>query len=407
MPRSQVGRRLAAAGLIDSMGTGMFLTVSAIYFTRIGALTPAEVAFGLSLGGLVGFAGLVPIGALADRFGAGPVYIVLQVWRGLGYGVYAFTSGFPSYLAVTSALGLGNGAAMSVSQAVVGVAVQSEDQVDTLAKIRAVRNVGYGLGTVVATAVLFQGSRAAFMALVVGNAASFLVCAAMLHGAGVGRLTTGRTTSRFRLIRDPHYLIAAVLNGVLSVHQVLLFVAMPLWIATRTDVPVFVVGVLVAINNVMCVTLQARFSVGSATLRGAARAMAQAGLALGACAVVLFAMGLVRAVPVAIALAILSAVLVTSGELWQSAGGWAISYRLARRERRGQYLATFQLGNSLQSMLGPTVVVAMVFRLQFGWLALAAAVVLAGLLVPPVATRSPMVGQRARAVDPNQSDSVA
>src|SRR5262249_58689599 len=69
VPGQRVGRWLALAALIDSTGTGLFMTGSAIYFTRVVGLSAAQVGLGLSVAGLVGLLGSVPIGVLGDRFG--------------------------------------------------------------------------------------------------------------------------------------------------------------------------------------------------------------------------------------------------------------------------------------------------------------------------------------------------
>jgi MFS family permease len=393
---------LAIAALVDSLGNGMFLTLSAVYFTRIGGLSPAQVGVGLSTGGLAGLVGLVPLGALADRFGPGRIYIILELWQGIGYGAYAFSSGFISYLVISACVGLAKGAVVAINQALVGAAVPTVHRLDTLAKIRAVRNVGNSLGSVFAIATLAQGSRIAFQLIILANAISFFGCAAALWHPGINRPPTISAAKQpFRLVRDRHYLAAALLSGVLSIHQVLLLVTIPLWISTRTKIPIVMVGVLIAINNVMCVVGQARFSAGSRTLRGGVRAMAMAGLAMGSCAMVLFVMGLVRSTPIGIILVIATSVLLTTGELWQSAAAWAIAYGLAPPQQQAQYLTTFQLGTSLQSLIGPTLVTGLVFSFRSGWPVLAVVLCMAGLLMNPVVTRSPAVAQVAHADPPD------
>lgn len=402
VPPTSFGRRLAIAALVDSLGNGMFLTLSAVYFTRIGGLSPAQVGVGLSTGGLVGLVGLVPLGALADRFGPGRIYIILELWQGVGYGAYAFSSGFLSYLVISAGVGLAKGAVTAINQALVGAAVPTTYRLDTLAKIRAIRNVGNSLGSVFAIATLAQGSKVAFQLIILANAVSFFGCAVALGRPSISRSPTISAEKQpFRLVRDRRYLAAALLSGVLSIHQVLLLVTIPLWISTRTKVPVVMVGVLIAINNVMCVVGQARFSTGSRTLRGGVRAMMMAGLALGSSAMVLFVMGLVRSTPVGIVLVIATSVLLTTGELWQSAAAWAIAYGLASHRQQAQYLTTFQLGSSLQSLVGPTLVTGLVFSFQGGWPVLAVVLGIAGWLMNPVVTRSPAVAEFAHA---NEAD---
>jgi dipeptide/tripeptide permease len=116
--------------------------------------------------------------------------------------------------------------------------------------------------------------------------------------------------------------------------------------------------------------------------------MALAGLALAGFALVAYLTGRVQPVAAAALLAVLAVVLLTCGELWQSAGGWAISYELAPPERQAQYLATFQLGTAVQVMAAPAIMVGLVFPHPFGWLGLALVTAAAGLLVRPAVRRA-------------------
>jgi hypothetical protein len=385
LPDSSVGRRLALAALVDSLGTGTFLTGSTIYLTRIVGLSAAQVGVGLSLAGLAGLLSSVPIGVLADRLGPGRVYLAVQLWRALAYGLYALVSGPVGFVLTAVAVEAVDAATPALSQAVVGLAVPEPRRVATLAKVRAVRNLGFGLGAAVATAVLAVGSRPAFLVMIGTNAAAVLLGALLLaRGTGIAALRGPAADRRRGLARDGWYASAAVLNAVLSVHLSLLFTGLPLWIAGHTTVPVALVGVLVGINTVLAVAFQARFAGPAERLAGAVDTMRWAGLAFAGFGVAAWLLGQVRPAGAAAALAVVAVVLLTCGELWQSAGGWAISYQLAPAGRQARYLATFQLGTSAQLLAGPAVLVTLVFPHWYGWFGFAAVGAAAGLLVGPV-----------------------
>jgi len=395
VPAGQVGRRLALAALIDSFGSGMFLTASAIYFTTVVGLSATQVGLGLSVAGFAGLLGSVPLGMLGDRVGSGRVYVALQLWRALGYVAYPLVGGFGGFVVVATAIEVGDAALPAIAQTVVGQAVGDADRVTTLAKVRAVRNLGFGLGAAVAAGVLAIGSRPAFLALVLVNAAAILVSALLLHRAGITALRTVAVSSqRFEPVRDGAYLAVTLLNGVLSIHMTLLFVGLPLWLSGHTDVPVPLFGGLVVINTVLAVTLQARFAERTNQPAGAIACMVRAGLALAGFAVLAELLGRIHLTSVAVVLAVLAVVLLTCGELWQSAGGWAISYQLAPPGRQARYLATFQLGTAVQMMAAPAIVVGLVFPHGFGWLGLALVTTAAGFLVrPAVRAAGPGVAQ--------------
>ncbi len=382
IPRTAMGRRFAFIATIDSLGTGMYYAGSALFFTRVVGLSVGQVGIGLSLAGLVGFLGVVPIGMLADRVRAGRIYVALQLWRAAGFTAYCLAGSFPVFVAIACAIGLADAAVPPISQAVVGAAVSSEDRVDTLAKIRAVRNIGFSVGALVAAVAIQHGSRAAFVFLIAGNAASFLIAALMLWSARVTQLiTVGKSAKGTRptLVADARYIAAAVLNGVLSVHLMLLPLALPLWIAMHTKVPIGTFGLLFMLNTVMAVLLQARFARSADKLRGAVACAVLAGASLAAFGVIAYVMGQVHLVVLATLLAVVAAVLITFGEMWQSAAGWTISYELARPERRAQYLSTFQMGTVVQAAAAPWVLTHLVLPNPRGWLIFAAVIAVAGL----------------------------
>jgi hypothetical protein len=78
-----------------------------------------------------------------------------------------------------------------------------------------------------------------------------------------------------------------------------------------------------------------------------------------------------------------AAILLTCGELWQAAGAWKISYDLAEPQRRGQELATFQLGVAIQAVAGPLLIAGAVLRGSYGWLILGGVVLVVSLIASP------------------------
>lgn len=387
IPESRAGRQLAAVALVDSLGSGMYYTGAAVYFVKIVGLSTTQIGLGLSIGGLVGMVGGVPIGMLADRVRAGRVFIALQILRGLCYAALCAVSGFGLYAVTAALIGLTDAAIPPINQAVVGATVPDGDRVATLARLRAVRNVGFGLGALIATVSLSTGSRAAFLVLVGGNALSYFLVAAAMRAIGIHRVAVGPhcvPRRRLRLVGDLRYLGAAGLNGILAVHTTVLTVAMPLWFTQHTKMPTSLLGVLVALNTALAVALQARFARWSDTISGAGRTAILAGVALAGFGVISQLAHLTALIWLAASLAVLAVILLTCAELWQSGSGWTISYDLADPHRRSAYLSTFQLGTSLQVAIGPWLITGVVFRLASGWLIFGLVTVVAGLLTAVV-----------------------
>lgn len=394
IPRQRVGKQLAGIAFIDAIGTGMYYTGSALYFTSVVGLTPSQVGAGLSIGAIAGLLGAVPIGMIADRFRVGQVYIWLLVLRGLSFAAYCLVGSFPMFALVSVFAGITEASVAPVWQAVVGATVPGEERVDTLAKARALRNAGFGLGALVATIAIGQGSAGAYLTLVAGNAASFFVIAILLAIIGIASVTTRDDAVRrpsLRFVPDGRYLRTAGLSGILAVHSTLLVVALPIWFVRHTIAPAVMVGVMMTVNTILAALLQARFARPCKDVHGASRGAIWTGLALAGCALACLGAHLTQIVPVAIVLALVAVTALTFGEMWQSAIAWTLSYDLADPDRRAAYLSTFQLGVSLQAIAAPWLITAFVLPTAAGWLVFGAIIAVAGLLVGPALRERPRV----------------
>jgi MFS family permease len=382
VPRQRIGRQLVVISLFGAFGSGLYYTCSALYFTTMVGLTAGQVGAGLSIAALAGLLGALPAGMLADRWRAGPVYIGLQLLRGLVFTAFCLVSSFPQFAAVCAFAGLTEAALPSLQQAVVGATVPGAERVDSLAKVRAARNAGLGLGALAATAAVGQGSRGAFVMLVAGNAASYFAIAAALAQAGVGTVMAraGRAVT-WRFVPPGRYVLTSLLSGVLSVQMTLLVVAMPLWFVGHTTMPRMLIGILVAVNTALAALLQARFARSSASVPGAVRAALCAGVALAGFGIACQLAQEPAAAAEAAILAFAAVILLTFAGLWQSASAWLLSYDLADPHHRTAYLSAFQLGQSLQAAAAPWIITSVIFRARAGWLLFGAVTVTAGAVV--------------------------
>lgn len=391
LPPGPAGRRLVLLALVDAVGTGLFLAGSVLFFTRVVGLSTGQIGLGLSLAGVASFVSLVPLGVLADRWGAQPTLVALQAWRALWFAAYAFVPGMAGFLVVAIALGVAERPTVPITQAVVGAAVRPTERVRTLAIMRSVRNVGFSLGAVLATLVIAADTAPVYRLLVLANAASFAVAAVLLARL---RLPTRPRAARrpspgraLRSFRDGGYVLLAACNGVLYLHTLLLAVAIPLWITEHTAVPAVTVGLVVLLNTVLAVVLQVPLSRGADAPAVAGRRQFQAGVALAACCVLLVLTGEASAAA-GIPLVLGATVALTLGEIWQSAGGWGLSYEYAPEDRRSAYLSVYNLGASTATIVGPALLTsAVVDQAAPGWLGLAAGFLAFGAAVPLLVRR--------------------
>jgi MFS family permease len=373
LPEGVVARRLLVLFFVDAVGTGLFLAGSALFFTRVVGLSAAEVGLGLSLSAIVGFACSVPVGRLADRFGARRTLIALYLSRGLGFAAYLLVGDVASFIAVSCVLGASQWAAGPLVQALVGVAVDASSRVRTMAAMNATRNAGFVIGAGLASVAIASGSGFGYRALVAGNALSFFVTTVLLARTRLAdRKPAARTAVRGGgRLPEREYLLLAGVNGVLFMHTVLLAVGLPLWITTHSAAPAELVGAVVALNTITAIALGIRLSRGVDGERSGATRHLWSGLALaGCCGFVALSDG-AGAAPASVLL-LAAALCLTLGELWQSTGAWALSYALSPEDRRGYYLTMYNLGEPCSAMLGPALLtVAVMPAGAVGWLCLA------------------------------------
>lgn len=388
LPATRTGRRFLVVSFVDAIGTGLFLAGSALFFTQVLGLSAGQVGLGLTVSGVAGLLGTVPIGRLADRLGSKRILVVLQVWRGCCFVAYPFVGGMRTFLLLSFAIGIAEWSIGPIVQSVVGAGEPDSSRVRTMAALTAIRNIGFTIGAVLATLVLATGSHGLYSGLVFADAGSFFVAAWL-----VARLAIPLTTRPRRSRADRggtqapglRYLALTVLNGVLYLHTILLSVGVPLWVATRTSAPRAVVGVVVVVNTVLAIALQVPLGQRVAGVRDAAGRQRWAGWSLAACCLLAAPSGALGPVPAA-ALVLLAAVALTLGEIWQSVGAWGLSFYLAPAENRGYYLSVYNLGLTGATVVGPALVTFAVIQAGvIGWLGLAAAFTAAGFAVSVVA----------------------
>ncbi|MET8541471.1 MFS transporter [Kitasatospora sp. NPDC004799] len=390
LPASRTARVFVLVAFVDAFGRGFFLAGSTLFYTQVIGLSAAQVGTGLSIAGLLGVACAIPIGRAADRFGDGPTLTALQLWRGASFLVYPFVDDFPTFLAVACLIGAVEQAVGPIIQSVAGSTTEEGSPVQAMAFIAVARNSAYALAAVLATVVITVASSVtAYVGFVLANALAFLATAALLTRLRLPRPSDGRPDrpaarlgDRLLPFRDPRFLLLSLANGVLYLHVPILSVAFPLWIVTHTDAPRGLIGAALVINTVLAVALQVRFSRGGEDVARAGRKQWAAGAALAAFCVLTASIASVGPV-LAGALTLLAAVPLTLGELWQSAGGWGISYHFAPAEQRTYYLSIYQLGATGVAVAGPLVLsTAVVDHGYPGWLGLGAVFALTGLAVP-------------------------
>jgi hypothetical protein len=373
-PQESRQRRLLAAGFADALGTGLFLPLSVIYLTRIVGLSPERAGLGLTIAGLLAIAASPLSGSLLGRFDARKVVLGCFAASAAGFLAYIAVGSFASFLGVAIVIQFASRMERPATALLTLGVTPRSGQIDALAWQQSLRNLGYGLGGLLAALALLVHGKTPFVVLLAANAASYVVAGLLVLQLPVVRppeRRRGDTAGYREVLRDRPYVGLALLNVITALRDSLLLVAMPLWIITRTRAPLPLAGLLFALNTVLVVLLQVRTTRNIAARGGMTRSYRTAAvsfvLACGA-----FALAAGPPAAAATVLLVFALAALTSAELVTSAGEWFLSVNLAPARLRERYLSVSKTSMAVQQAAGPVLVTATLTSWgRLGWLALA------------------------------------
>ncbi len=380
-------RVMAVAAMVNSVGGGMFVTSSALYFTRVVGLSAGQVASGLFLGAAVGLLAGLAAGQLADRYGARETQIAVMLFGAAAIASCLAVHSLGVFLVVSTAIGA-TYAAGQTSKAPLIRTFGADDAATFRAALRSMMNLGWTLGALVAGLALQIDTPAAYRTLILARAAAFLLGGLVqLRLPRVAPVAVPAGADRWAALHDRRYLTAAVLNSLMRVHMGVPTFLLPLWVVTHTSAPRWLVAGLLMINTVLVVVLQVPLSRGVDTLGSAGSRLRRAGVAL---LVGLALMAAADRMPVLAAAGLLVAgmVVYTVGELWHSAAEMEWNYGLAPDHAQGQYSGVFGVGQGLAEAVGPAVLTICLDLALPGWLLVGAAFLVVGLVGPALVARA-------------------
>ncbi|WP_051467979.1 MFS transporter [Actinomadura oligospora] len=401
-------RALSAVTLVNTLGNGLLMTTGALLFTRVVGMTASQVGLALALGGVCGILAGIPLGRVADRFGARPTVVALLAVEAvlvLGYTqVHSFWTALPLICAVMFV----DRGESAVRGALIAKALPPDQRVKGRAFLRSVTNVGISLGAVLASLALVADTPAAYRTVVVADAVTFVIAALLLlrvpalEPAPGGERADGRG---FGALTDVPYVVITALAGALVMLQGVLEIGLPLWVTHQTHAPRALISAAMLLNTVMVVLLQVRLSKGSDDPGRAARMALRAGTLIAVGCVLL---GLSKGLPAWTAtLLVLAAVAVmTVGEMLGAAGSWALGFDLADERAQGVYQGVFNTGFAAGLVLGPLAVTQTGLRFGLtGWLVLGGIFLATAVAFVPatrwaVATRPSVMGRPSTATGP-------
>ncbi|MFC9797493.1 MFS transporter [Streptomyces sp. NPDC127584] len=378
------GRRMLVIGFIDKCGTGLWATAMALYFTFVTGLDLGQVGLLIAVSGAAGIAGAPLGGRLADRFPLVRVIIGTQLLRAAALLVLLTTDDF-TLLVLFSAAGALPDRATNVLTKLYAARVAGPDRIRYQAINRTTSNIGWTLGGLGAAAALAVGSSTAFHLLLIGDALSYLVMAALTlrcaeppapAASRIAAASTDPTPAAKPPTpwRDRGFLGFTAADSVFYLHDSILQVALPLWIVHATEAPFGLAPLLMVANSALVVVFQVPLSrFGSST--EAARRLLVPLAALFAVGTLALAVSALGGRNLAVAALLTAAVALTFAEMIHTIASWEISVALAPDDAQGAYLGVHGLAQSTQRFVGPLVMTCLVSAGPLAWPLLGATLV--------------------------------
>ena len=388
LPPAGPPRVLAWAQLANSVGDGAFYATSALFFTRVVGLSPTRVGLALTVAWAAGMLAGVPLGHLADRWGARRTTVLLALATAAALAGFLVVRSYSLFLLVACLYAVCQGGLAAARQALLAGLVDPARRTAVRASLQATLNAGLAVGAGLGALALTVDTAAAYLGVFALDSAAFLAAAVVLRRLPSVRRPASPAPSagpRWAVLRDRPYALLTLLNAVMCLNMPLLSLGLPLWIARRTDAPAAMSAVLLIVNMLVVVFFQVRVAHRVTDRRGAVRAAGRAGwLMLAACAVYALSGGHLGA-GAAVAVLLAAAAIQVFGEMTQGAAAWELGFGLAPADRQGQYQGLFGMGPQIARMLGPLLLTTLLIGWgTAGWLALGALFLAAGLAVRPV-----------------------
>jgi MFS family permease len=369
------GRRpFLAAMVTDSVGTGVFLPFTVLYFVHIAGLTAPAVGVALTVAGLVVLPAPLAVAPGIDRLPAKFVVAAGNLISCAAFVAYLFARGQLAVTAAAVAAGVGQAAFWTGTRALISEVARPSERRSWFALQAAIRNAGYGLGGLAGAAAVSLHSPYAFKALAAIDALSYLAAALLLlcwhqpppASAPAKSPPVSSTLSSYRsaLTDRPLAGISAINTAFVLCAQVLT-VVLSVYVVTTLHLAAWIVGMLYALNTLLIATAQAPVTL--LTLRLPHRRALR-----GAAAIWAVAFGLLWAAAVLphgarVGVLVAAIIIFTLAEILQGPVINALVTELAPAGSPGAYLSIFQLSWSVGQTIAPAVLLGLLGA-GLGWL---------------------------------------
>ncbi|WP_406197592.1 MFS transporter [Kitasatospora sp. NBC_01560] len=375
LPRTTGRNRLIGAHLVDSLGTGLILAFTLVYFARTTGLGLAAIGAAVSTARLLALPTAIVVGPLIDRYGARTVAACGNALSALAYGGFLLAGQAWQIVLVCLLAQIGHVGYWTSSTGLVVLASAEGERTRWFALVQTLRNTGMGLGGALGAVLVAGAGTGGLRVLVVLNAASYALATGLLAswrplaaeparpaprpgGAAPG---AGRAGGGYRaVLRDRRYLLLVVVHLAFVFGSMIISMLLAVYLTEGLHRDAWLAGTLLVLNGVQVVLTQN--AVARRLERFRPTRVVAAGALLNALSFGLFA--LLAAAPGWIVPAGLFAAMAVYNLAETVATPYAeeLSVSLADPDRRGRYLAVYQLSWNLGQAVAPALLTLLLGR---------------------------------------------
>lgn len=237
---------------MSAIGTGLSLPFFIVYLHRVRGIDLGVAGIIVAAGPLASLAGNPISGVLVDRIGARRTVLVGLVVAAAGTATIAFVTEPWQGFAAAGTAGFGVSVMFPSFDSLLAVAVRPEQRSSAFAVRHATMNLGFGLGSLIAAAIVDFDSTRSFQVLYLIDGASFLAFLPLLlalRGVGDRPEVGGEPSGYLQVLRDRVFLRVVGLTALLvAVGFGQLSSAFPAFAARPGGISAGALGLTAAVN---------------------------------------------------------------------------------------------------------------------------------------------------------------
>jgi MFS family permease len=386
--------RFVTANVIDAFGNGLLLAFQVVFFVEVTSVSLVTIGAALTLAQFLALPTAMVTGPMLDRMSARTVATIANSISALGFAGFLFVHAPWQIVIAATVTQVGSTMYWTSSSALVVLAAREGERTRWFGFLRALRNIGNGVGGGLAVVAVAAGGIAGLRGLVVANILSFAIAANLLarwrpprHADKPSETISSEAAGRpqpsyLEVMKDGRYLRLVAVNLSFVYAAMVLSVLLAVYITAGLHRGAWIAGTLVVVNTSLVALTQTAASRRIERWRPT-RVLAWASL-LNAAAFALFAILGIVPVWMTVAGMFVAIVIYTVSEILACSPINELSVALAPDHARGRYLAVYQLSWTVGGLSAPWLLTSLLSRgAALPWMFL---LVISLLAVPVVLT---------------------